>query len=146
MYKLIAADMDETLLGRDGRPSPRTKRALKRCMEAGAYFSLSSGRMPEAMREIAEEIGVNAPLIMFNGGMIHDLSTGETLFKQGLPAKTANEILKMAEDMHLYIQAYPGVGYFCNEHTPLTYMYEKRIRVKAQDVHMPLSNGTRRTR
>ena len=139
MYKLIASDMDGTLLNRDGKVTQRTKRALKRCMEAGAKFSLSSGRMPEAMESIANEIGANAPLIMFNGAMIYDMRTSETVFKKAIPAETATAICRMAEEMNLYIQTYPGKGYFCPEHTDLTYEYEKRIGVRAQEVHMPLS-------
>ncbi|MDD6883718.1 MAG: HAD family hydrolase [Eubacteriales bacterium] len=139
MYRLIASDMDETLLDRQGRITPRTLRAVRRCMEAGALFSLSSGRMLEAMREQAKEIGVNAPMIMFNGAMIYDMAAEKTLFQRAIPADTARKICRMAEEMNLYIQTYPGEGYFCPERIDLTFSYEKRIRVQAQEVHMPLS-------
>ena len=46
MYRVIASDMDDTLLNEKGVLSPRTVAALKRAMEAGAYVVLASGWRP----------------------------------------------------------------------------------------------------
>ena len=139
MYRLIASDMDGTLLNAHGALSPRTRKAVRRCMEAGALFALSSGRMPEAVRETWRDVGSNAPAIVYNGAMIYDFAAGETLFRRAVSADVARAICRMAEGMGLYIQAYPGEGYFCREHTELTAPYEKRIGVKARDVGIALS-------
>ena len=72
LIRLIATDMDDTLLNADGAITPRTKAAVRRAIEAGAFFSLSSGRMPEALVSMAEDIGVNAPLISYNGALIYE--------------------------------------------------------------------------
>ena len=49
MIRLIATDLDDTLLNEHGDISPRTLRALKAAMETGCGVTLSSGRMLEAM-------------------------------------------------------------------------------------------------
>ena len=49
MIRLIAADMDDTLLDASSQLTERTAAAMKRAMDAGVMFSLSSGRMTESM-------------------------------------------------------------------------------------------------
>ena len=72
MIRLIATDLDDTLLDANSDVTPRTLGALRRAMDAGAMISLSSGRMTEAMVPFAERLGVNAPMILYNGAMIYD--------------------------------------------------------------------------
>ena len=66
---MIALDLDNTLLTREGTLSARTLAALREAMARGVLVVLASGRMVEAMRNLAEEIPVNAPLIAFNGAL-----------------------------------------------------------------------------
>ena len=80
MIRLIATDLDDTLLDASAGLSPRTKRALDAAMARGCGIALSSGRMLEAMLPFAEMIGVNAPMLLYNGAMIYDHRTDETLF------------------------------------------------------------------
>ena len=139
MYRLMAFDMDDTLLNEHGKISPRTMAALRRAMDAGVYVVLASGRMPEAMRKFAEEIGVNAPMVLFNGGMVYDHRTGRTVSRNDVPLETARRILKMAEENGVYAQAYPGEGYFAGERTKYTEMYENHIKVGCNVVNEALS-------
>ena len=62
MIRLIATDLDDTLLDAQSNVTERTARALKRAMDAGVMISLSSGRMTEAMEPFAGRLGVNAPM------------------------------------------------------------------------------------
>lgn len=73
---MIALDLDNTLLTREGTLSARTLAALREAMARGVLVVLASGRMVEAMRDLAEEIPVNAPLIAFNGALAWDLREG----------------------------------------------------------------------
>ncbi len=139
MIRLIATDLDDTLLNEHGDISPRTLRALKAAMETGCGVTLSSGRMLEAMLPFAHQIGANAPMLMFNGAMVYDHRTDQTIFSPVIKEEIAHQILKMAEDMHLYIQAYPGKGYYCDEICEYTENYAKSVRVQPTAVHMPLS-------
>ena len=139
MIRLIATDLDDTLLDAGSDISPRTLAALKACMAAGCRVSLSSGRMLEAMLPFARRIGVNAPMLLYNGAMIYDHNGDETIFAPRVPYETALGIVRMAEAMGLYIQLYPGKGYFCREITDFTRPYARSIRVEATPVHMPMS-------
>lgn len=139
MIRLIATDLDDTLLNAQSDLTPRTLAALGRAMDAGVRITLSSGRMTEAMLPFAERIGVNAPMILFNGALICDPREGRTIFSNPIPLKTARRVAKMVEDMGVYLQAYPGEGYFCSRRTEHTLGYEKSIRVPCAELGMPVS-------
>jgi Cof subfamily protein (haloacid dehalogenase superfamily) len=139
MIRLIATDMDDTLLDASSSLTERTRCALQKAMDAGCMISLSSGRMTESMLPFAEKIGVNAPMILYNGALIYDHRTGETLFSNPIPADIALGVAKMIESMGVYLQIYPGEGYYCNRRCAHTDRYEASIRVTCQEVGMPVS-------
>ena len=139
MIRLIATDLDDTLLNASVALSERTLKALDAAMAAGCGISLSSGRMIEAMTPFAEAIGVNAPMLLYNGALIYDTRAEETLYASRIPFETALRIVKWVEERGLYIQLYPGMGYFCDEIRDCTIRYANQIRVPATPVHMPMA-------
>lgn len=139
MIRLIATDMDDTLLDASSSLTERTRCALQKAMDAGCMISLSSGRMTESMLPFAEKIGVNAPMILYNGALIYDHRTGETLFSNPIPADIALGVAKMIESMGIYLQIYPGEGYYCNRRCAHTDRYEASIRVPCTELGVPVS-------
>ena len=139
MIRLIATDLDDTLLNAAGDITARTQAALDAAMEAGCGIALSSGRMMEAMLPFAERIGVNAPMLLYNGAMIYDCRAGETVYASRISFDTALAIVRLMEDMGFYIQLYPGKGYYCPEIRDCTVKYADSIRVAPTPVHMPMS-------
>ena len=51
--KLIASDMDDTLLNKNHQISPRNEAAIKKAIEAGVVFTLASGRMYCSMQPLS---------------------------------------------------------------------------------------------
>ena len=139
MIRLIATDLDDTLLDARSDLTRRTLEALGAAMAAGCGVSLSSGRMLEAMLPFARRIGVNAPMLLYNGAMLYDPNGDRTLWASRIPFETALGIVKLAEAMGLYIQLYPGKGYYCSEIVAHTAAYAGQIHVDATPVHMPMS-------
>ena len=139
MIRLIATDLDGTLLDEHSELTTRTLDALRAAMDAGCGVALSSGRMPEAMLPLARRIGVNAPMLLFNGAMIYDHRTDETLHASQVPYETALGVLRLAERLGIYAQFYPGRGYYCEKYTEITRYYENIIHVPAIETGMPLS-------
>ena len=139
MIKLIATDMDDTLLDASSSLTPRTLSALQQAMSAGVMLSLSSGRMPESMLPFAERIGVNAPRILFNGALIYDHRTDQILYSNAIDAETALAVAKMIEAEGVYLQIYPGKGYYCHRRCEHTERYEASIRVPCTELGMPVS-------
>ena len=117
MIRLIATDLDDTLLNAQSDLNPRVLDALRAAMAAGCGIVLSSGRMLEAMLPLARRIGVNAPMLLYNGALAYDHRTDETIFADQIPYETALGIAELCEGMGYYIQAYPGKNYYCNRVT-----------------------------
>jgi Cof subfamily protein (haloacid dehalogenase superfamily) len=140
MIRLIATDLDDTLLDASAALTARTRRALEAAMALGCGITLSSGRMLEAMLPFATGIGVNAPMLLYNGAMIYDHRADETLFAPRIPFETALGIVKLAEDLGCYIQLYPGKGYYCSQIRDCTRAYARQINVQANPVHMPMAH------
>jgi Cof subfamily protein (haloacid dehalogenase superfamily) len=65
--KLVICDLDGTLIGDDFRLSPRVRRAVARAQAAGVTVTLASGRGYPSMRGFARQLGVNVPLISYQG-------------------------------------------------------------------------------
>lgn len=139
MIRLIATDLDDTLLDASAGLTARTQRALDAAMALGCGITLSSGRMIEATLPFARKIGVNAPMLLYNGAMIYDHNTDETLYAPRIAYETALGIVKLVEAEGYYIQLYPGVGYYCSEIIDYTRAYARQINVPATPVHMPMA-------
>ena len=139
MIRLIAADLDDTLLNARSELSPRTQAALDAAMAVGCGITLSSGRMLEAMLPFARRVGVNAPMLLYNGAMLYDHRTDATLYAERLPFALALEIVRHIEAAGGYVQLYPGKGYYCSEILDRTRAYARQIQVDATPVHMPMA-------
>lgn len=80
MIRLIASDLDETLLDQDSRISDENKEAVAQVLERGLTFTLATGRMFQSALPFAQELGLDSsqPIICYNGALIKRLS-GETI-------------------------------------------------------------------
>lgn len=139
MYRVIAADMDDTLLDASSKLTQRTLNALRRAMDAGAKVVIASGRMLESTRPFAEQIGVNAPLVIYNGAVVYDLANEKALSSRMIAMDTARAICRLAEENGIYIQAFPGQNYYAAAHTEYTDMYSKSVGVDCVFTGVPLS-------
>lgn len=139
MIRMIATDLDGTLLAGKSILPEENIRALQRAMEAGVRVVLSSGRIVEAMTFLAEKIKVNAPMIVYNGAMVYDFEKDEILYGKTIPCKTAKAVLREVEKTGVHIQACPGRGYYYPEKNSWTDYYEDKVGPKGIAVHMPVS-------
>jgi len=71
-YSLILLDIDGTLLDSRNEISPNTKRLLTRLDKKGVPVVLTSARAPGETEPVAQQAGVHAPAICYNGGLILD--------------------------------------------------------------------------
>ncbi|WP_347551531.1 Cof-type HAD-IIB family hydrolase [Pseudalkalibacillus hwajinpoensis] len=70
--KLIALDMDGTLVNHDGEVSKENEEAVKRAKEQGIHVVLSTGRSLPFCRDIAEQLGRSEYLVTVNGGQVYN--------------------------------------------------------------------------
>ena len=101
--RLVASDLDGTLLLPDETVSERTRAALAAAKTAGVTVVLVSGRQPRSLGPIAERIGVGGIAICANGALIWDLDAGTILDATPLAAELAARLVHALRD------AIPGV-------------------------------------
>ena len=70
MYKLIAIDLDGTMLDTYGEVSQNTKRILTKSMQKGTKIIIASGRTIDSIKAIADEISLDNYIIAGNGSII----------------------------------------------------------------------------
>ncbi|GGB39795.1 hydrolase [Lentibacillus populi] len=68
---LIALDLDGTLLTDKKEISPRTKQTVMKAKEEGHIVVISTGRPHRASINYYKELGLNTPMVNFNGALIH---------------------------------------------------------------------------
>lgn len=86
MIRVIATDLDGTLLRPDLSVSPRTRRALDAARAAGIHVVPVTARQPRGVRRIAEAAGFTEYALCGNGAYGVHLGTGETLFEAHVEA------------------------------------------------------------
>lgn len=95
MIRLLALDLDGTLLNSRGKLSERNRDALARARAQGVTIALVTGRRFRDARPIALDLGLDIPLISHNGALTKHVQTLETVSAQLLPLETAREVLRV---------------------------------------------------
>ena len=85
--KLVALDIDGTLLTSDGQVTPEVFQAIQDAKAQGVHIVLATGRPRSGVLRLLEELHLDQPgdlVITFNGALIQDAHTGETLYEEYL--------------------------------------------------------------
>lgn len=92
MIRLLALDLDGTLLDSDGRIPPANRDAIARALDAGLEIVLATGRRYDFARPIFEALPGPLTLILSNGAIVKTRD-GQTLMRSLLPRETARAVL-----------------------------------------------------
>ena len=106
MFKLIATDLDHTLLTREGLVPEETKEYIRRAVENGVFFAISTGRSIKSARGVAESIGAAYMAICYNGALVIDPVNGVKIYENYLDEDIVRGIVEYAHEHDLYIQMY----------------------------------------
>lgn len=95
MIRLLAIDLDGTLFGEDLVIRPTVRAALAAARDKGVIVTLATGRMFRSTLPHAQDLGLTAPLICYQGALVRDPATGATLFHRPLAQATALEAIAL---------------------------------------------------
>lgn len=123
MIKLIATDIDGTILIPEGNFTEGVKNCIKNLSQKGIKVVLVTGRMNAAAELIAKDLGLETPVISYQGGLVK--YHGETLYERYLTEAQTNKILNWAKDKKIHINLYnddilysekkcPEIERYCN--------------------------------
>jgi len=104
MIKLIATDIDGTILKYDFEFNQEVKDCIKKLTEDGVKVVLVTGRMHTATDYIAEELGLDTPVVCYQGGLVK--CKNEILYERNLSPEYAKEIIRWANENDIHLNLY----------------------------------------
>lgn len=113
MYKLIALDMDGTLLTTDKKVSERTAASIKEAEAKGVKIVLASGRPLLGLNKYLEELGLlkgEDYVLSFNGGLVQNTKTGKIVSKVSLKGSDLKNIYEISKQLNINIHAFSAKG------------------------------------
>ncbi|WP_238882211.1 Cof-type HAD-IIB family hydrolase [Clostridium sp. YIM B02551] len=140
MYKLIAIDMDGTLLKDDKSISEITKKSLKRAQELGVKIVLTSGRPIQGIKNYLDELeltGEEDYVIGLNGALICKTSDYSVISSNAtLTGKDLKYIYNKVKGLNTYIHAFTNNGDLVNKISKFSDNEEKRLNIKIKQVNI----------
>lgn len=104
MIKLVATDIDGTILIPDGQFTPGIKSCIKELQSRGIKVVLVTGRMNKAAILVRDELGLDTPVISYQGGLIND--NGKFLYERYLTDTQARKIIEWSRAENIHINLY----------------------------------------
>jgi 5-amino-6-(5-phospho-D-ribitylamino)uracil phosphatase len=93
-YRLLAVDVDGTLLNSRNEVSPENRRALHRAHEAGLRVCLCTGRSLSETRDVIDQLGLDSDAGVFVfGAVVSELPAGRTVHRAEIPAPLASRLV-----------------------------------------------------
>jgi Cof subfamily protein (haloacid dehalogenase superfamily) len=97
--KLVATDLDGTLLDSAGEVTPRTRTALEACWDAGIPVVGVTGRGPRLLDSVRTALDGRGIAVLAQGGFVVDLERDEVLRTVGLPRDQAAAVIARIEEV-----------------------------------------------
>lgn len=138
--KLVAIDLDGTLLSEKGSISPRNKEALLKMQEQGCKVVISSGRSLHDTRHILEKAGIEAPILSGNGAIAAE--SGKILQSLVLPAGIITELVLLLEREDYYFELYTNKGVIVHE-SAKGLLLQEISKLQAGDKDYPAEQANR---
>ncbi len=112
--RLVISDVDGTLVTNDKLLTPRARDSVRRLLDAGIVFTITSGRPPLGMKMLVDALSLSHPVAAFNGGLIvaPDLAV---LREHCLPAAVLPRAFELLRSHGLDIWVYRGHDWFVHE-------------------------------
>lgn len=104
--KLLALDIDDTLVSTGKLPSERLKHAIRLAEKNGVTVVLATGRGFLGSKKIRESLSVYGPLIHYGGAVVSDGRTGEHLFVNYLRPEDVITAFAIADAFGIHAQIY----------------------------------------
>lgn len=136
MYKLIAIDMDDTLLSEDLVISQANYQALEKAHALGIKVVLCTGRPFPSTRRYAKQLTFlndEDAFVSFNGAIISRIN-GEDIFYEYIPKEILPELVDISRNHQVNLQFYSKEDIIVEHYDDLTEKYEYMAGMKAKVV------------
>ena len=136
--KLIASDLDGTLLTSQKEITPRLQKALTSIHEMGIFFVPSTGRPFAALPTCVKELPFLKYVITSNGAAVYDAEQKQNLFQSLLSAEAVEKTVKTVKGLPILTEFFiDGKAYISQD------AYDNLSRYHLTDTHMKYTRATR---
>jgi Cof subfamily protein (haloacid dehalogenase superfamily) len=111
MIKLIASDMDGTLLGSDQKISRENLEAIRMAQKRGIKFAIATGRAYGDVKPFLDEYGLTCECVVMNGSEYRDIA-GEIVEGIYIDKRKVAEIIRVVSERNLAVEIYANDGYY----------------------------------
>ncbi len=133
-YRMLAVDLDDTLLNDRFKISPLNKDYIQRAREVGVHVTLATGRMFRSALPYARELGINLPLITYQGALVKEAGSGEVLLHRPVPLEVAREAVAWVSSLGYHVNVYLNDKLYVEKLTPEAETYQKISGIPAHPV------------
>ncbi|MCG4546396.1 HAD-IIB family hydrolase, partial [Clostridium perfringens] len=113
MYKLVAIDMDGTLLKEDKTISEKTKEAIKKAREKNVKVVLATGRPVDGVKRYLEELDLfhnDEYVLTFNGAIVKEVGPDRVICRDTLKGSDLKYLYEISKNVGVNIHAFSNFG------------------------------------
>lgn len=133
-YRMLALDMDDTLLGHNMQISKRTVEKIQQAKAAGVRVVIASGRMFRAILPYFRQLELTDPAIVYNGAMVRQPDAAEPILHNPIPLELARQVAQRVEECGSQLNAYIGDWLYVRKQTPEVLRYMEKTKVDSTEV------------
>lgn len=134
-FRLLAVDLDGTLIGSDLTIRPAVRAAVAALIERGIVVVLATGRMYVSSRPFAEALGITAPLICYQGALVREIEGEQRILRHvPVPLTLARQIAAFARANDLTMHVYHDDRAYTARFTEESAYYAELNRIPVAEV------------
>jgi 5-amino-6-(5-phospho-D-ribitylamino)uracil phosphatase len=139
-YRMVAIDLDGTLLSPEGRVTERTKAAIHKCLSAGMLICFATGRNWTESRTVLDTVAHHDHAVFAGGAIVIDTKQEAILHRQMVDPQLAREVCQVLEDaghavLALQETAAAGVDYLVSDEIPVNAETIQWMNATSASVH-----------
>lgn len=128
-WKLLVVDVDGTLVGSSGVPTPRVKAAVADAEASGVRVALCSGRPLASCWPIARSLGLRGAHVVFNGALVQDPDQPAPVLSRPLPKGPARRVVEFCREHDLCCELYTAETHYVERDWRESQLHAVSIRV-----------------
>jgi len=130
--KMVALDLDDTLLDSGLKISSACENAIQKARQKGVMITLSTGRMFKSALPYARQLGIDVPIITYQGAWVKNSLSGEVLYNQPVPPELARQVMTYFRQQGVHYHSYYNDELCIEKHSSEADDYARLAGVKAQ--------------
>jgi Cof subfamily protein (haloacid dehalogenase superfamily) len=135
-FRLIAADLDDTLLDENSEISSRSREAIRKAVAQGVKFVIATGRMFKTSITFMADLGLNSdsPLINYHGALIKKAQSKEIIFHRPLKNSLAVALAEEAERRNCHVSVFIDDELYISEDSEYSRYYQNLAKIDSRKV------------